>query len=411
VTAWPRLALSAAVLIAGVVFAGSLAAQQRIHLSATAAAAVTRIDPAPGGSARAEIGIDLTNLMARAMLAGGRLDLAATLSLEGATMPDGVLTIGAVGEGYVDRRHPHTYVHELIATARQPLGDRGVAELAVTAGKGFVPFGTDDPMSRPTLRYPVNHHWAQILERALVMVGVRVGPAALEAGLFNGDEPERPWQAPNLSRFGDSWALRASGRLLRHVELQFSHAKVASPEHRAGAGPRAVRWSGSARLERPLGRGRAYGLVEWARTEEADGFFAFDALLLEGEIRAGAHRPYYRFERTERPEEERTADPFRTRRPPNDDAILGITRWTILTVGYAVRLPAVRGVALEPLVEVARAGVAAVGSGLFRPAEFYGGDVIWSVTVGLRLQAGPPHRMGRYGVLETDTSAERHREH
>ena len=41
--------------------------------------------------------------------------------------------------------------------------------LSLTAGKGFAPFGTDDPMSRPVLRYPVNHHLAQILERAVAI--------------------------------------------------------------------------------------------------------------------------------------------------------------------------------------------------------------------------------------------------
>ena len=33
---------------------------------------------------------------------------------------------------------------------------------SLSAGKGFAPFGTDDPMSRPIFRYPVNHHLAQI---------------------------------------------------------------------------------------------------------------------------------------------------------------------------------------------------------------------------------------------------------
>jgi hypothetical protein len=117
-------------------------------------------------------------------------------------------------------------------------------------------------------------------------------------------------------------------------------------------------------------------------------------------VRLGGHRPYYRFERTERPEEERTADPFRTVRPHRDDALLGVTRWTVHTVGYAFGLPPILGVRIEPLVELARAAVAPVGGGLFRPAEFYGDDAIWSFTAALRVSAGGAHRMGRYGVLE-----------
>ena len=51
-------------------------------------------------------------------------------------------------------------------------------------------------MVRPFLRYPVNHHLAQILERAVAIAAVRAGPVLAEAGLFNGDEPERPGQWP-----------------------------------------------------------------------------------------------------------------------------------------------------------------------------------------------------------------------
>jgi hypothetical protein len=42
-------------------------------------------------------------------------------------------------------------------------------------------------MVRPFLRYPVNHHLAQILERAVAIAAVRAGPLLAEAGLFTGD--------------------------------------------------------------------------------------------------------------------------------------------------------------------------------------------------------------------------------
>ena len=67
-------------------------------------------------------------------------------------------------------------------------------------------------MVRPFLRYPVNHHLAQILERALAIAALRAGPVFAEAGLFNGDEPERPGQGPRIGgRFGDSWSGRLTG--------------------------------------------------------------------------------------------------------------------------------------------------------------------------------------------------------
>ena len=48
------------------------------------------------------------------------------------------------------------------------------------------------------MRFPVNHHWSQILERLVLTGGVLVGPVMAEASLFNGDEPEFPPQSPNM---------------------------------------------------------------------------------------------------------------------------------------------------------------------------------------------------------------------
>jgi hypothetical protein len=63
------------------------------------------------------------------------------------------------------------------------------------------------------------------------------------------------------------------------------------------------------------------------------------------------------------------------------------------------------------MVEVTRAGVAAVGTGLFRPAAFYGSDTLWSLTMGVRVRVGPAHRMGRYGVLVVDAPTPEHHGH
>src|SRR6266498_4964828 len=95
--------------------------------------------------------------------------------------------------------------------------------VSISAGKGFAPFGSDDPMNRPALAFPANHHWSQILERAVAVAGVRAGPVTLEAALFNGDEPERPGQWPRISgRFGDSRSGRATLALGRAVQLEGS---------------------------------------------------------------------------------------------------------------------------------------------------------------------------------------------
>jgi hypothetical protein len=142
--------------------------------------------------------------------------------------------------------------------------------------------------------------------------------------------------------------------------------------------------------------------VEWAHTSEAEGFFGFSSLLAEGAWTAGAHRLHYRFERTERPEEERISR-FRTLRPHLENSILGETRWTVHTAGWSAAILDRNGVALSPLVELSYGRVGEVDGGLFDVRQVYGRDDFWSWTMGLRLSyGGGPHRMGRYGAALED---------
>lgn len=370
---------------------------------AQAVVAFEHADPVPGGGALGEVRVVQPALHVHAG-AFGRFRLVGMLNLEGLTIPEGELAPGNWGEGFVDRRHPHTYVHELILTADDLLGRHdGRADISLSAGKGFAPFGTDDPMVRPFLRYPVNHHLSQILERAVAIGAARAGPVVAELGLFNGDEPERPGQWPRIGgRFGDSWSARLTGTVERGLTVQGSHAQVHSPEHRPGAGTDQDKWSISARWERPVRGHPLYGLVEWARTSEAGGFFVFHSLLAEGAWTAGRHRLQYRFERAERPEEERTAA-FRSRRPHLENSILGITRWTTNTIGYEVAVLRSSSVELRPLAEVTYGRIAKVGGGLFEVDDLYGRKGFWALALGARVSAGAPmHRMGRYGVAEEE---------
>ena len=377
-----------------------------IRLGAHGVVLYTRVDPVPNGRSLGEVRLVQPTIMAHVGALSNRLRLLATLNLEGLSIPDGELTPGAWGEGFIDRRHPHTYVHELVLSFDDLLGelDKG-ASVSLAAGKGFAPFGTDDPMSRPPLRYPVNHHLAQILERAIAVAGVRAGPVMLEGGLFNGDEPERPGQWPRVGRFGDSWAGRLTAFPTSQLELQGSRARVHSPEHRPGSGTDQSKWSVSGRWDGTVQGFPVYGLAEWARTSEANGFFVFRSVLAEGAWTVGPSRLHYRFEQTDRPEEERVT-PTRSRRPHLENSIVGISRWTIHTLGYAFGgLPAWQSVRAEPLVELSFGGVRNVGGGLFDPGSFYGKTSFWSISVGVSLDLGMPmHRMGRYGVAQ-DTAA------
>jgi hypothetical protein len=381
---------------------------------AHAVAAVTRVDPTPYGGPLTEIRIVQPTLMADVTALDERLRLTATLNLEGLTIPGGELTVGAWGEGFVDRRHPHTTVHELNIAAIDLLGSLdGGGRAAFVVGKGFVPFGTDDPMVRPLVKYPVNHHLAQILERAVAILQYDAGPVTLETAIFNGDEPERPWQWPLLRRpeggwrFGDSWSARATIRPVGGLELQGSLADVHSPEHRPGAGGDSDKLSLSARWHDAPGWGERYALAEWARTSELEGFFVFQSVLAEGMARRAQWSAAYRFEQTERPEEERLFDPFRSQRPHLENSILGTTRWTLHTVrlAYDVAVP-VGQLRIAPFVEATLGRVAVVGDGVFDLAATYGSNRASSATVGITAGwGGRGHRMGRYGVLATPHSS------
>jgi hypothetical protein len=236
------------------------------------------------------------------------------------------------------------------------------------------------------------------------MAGLRAGPVVLEGGLFNGDEPERPDQWPNMDRFGDSWSARFTVLPVAGVEVSLSRARVHSPEHRPGAGTDAWKWHAAARLQRKVLRQDVYALVEWAETEESDGFFVFQSWLAEAAWRRGGHRPYYRFEQTDRPEDMRTLNLFRSQRPHLENSILGTTRFTIHTVGYQYdwRAP-VRELDVSPFVEGTIGSARNIDGGLLSPEILYRSNDVRSLSAGLRIRwrlAG--HRMGRYGNLLED---------
>ncbi|HWJ14465.1 MAG TPA: hypothetical protein VNS10_12030 [Gemmatimonadaceae bacterium] len=323
-----------------------------------------------------------------------------TLNFEGLTQMRGELSTGGYGEGYVDRRHPHAYVHELLAGVEDSV--RGT-HLSLYAGRGFAPFGSDDPMVRPFEKYPVNHHLAQILERVLVVGAARAGPVIGELGVFNGDEPLSPGSAPKYSRFGDSWSSRVTLLPARYVELAGSVARVKSPEVPDGHGLDQNKWDLYARYDRRTADSRLYGLAEWAHTNEhASGAISTslsswmgEAAVCKKDVMAGL-----RLEGTDRPEEEPLADPFRTPRPPSDLSNLGVSRWTILTLAVSAPRLLLKSFSARPFVEVARIH-AGPGDppGLFDADLRYGTSWMWMFSAGVRLKVGTIHdRMGRYGA-------------
>src|SRR5215203_517721 len=291
--------------------ADSLAkARARFSIGASAIVAGTAALPGVHDRNLAEGYLTQPMLMGRAITPGDRFVADVTLNFENVTLDRGELSAGMYGEGYVDRRHPHTLLHEVAATA---IAGGGRSRFSFTAGKGFVPFGTDDPMSRPFMKYPVNHHLAQILERGMAIGALSSGPFILEIATFTGDEPESPTDMPNWDRFGDSWSARLTANV-KEFEFQGSVAGVESPEQPHGGGLDHRKLSASIRYEY-AGR---YFLGEWARTREVDlgvTAFRFNSFLVEGTLPAGRVNISLRAERTERPEEERLPNLFRTPRP------------------------------------------------------------------------------------------------
>jgi hypothetical protein len=377
-----------------------LASQPKLQLRAGAHAVplLTHVSPILQGASMTEVYLTQPTLLGEVATAGGALRLRSSISLEALTIDRGELGAGAYGEGYVDRRHPHTYLHELMLIVAR---DAGAARASAAFGRGFVPFGTDDPMMRPFVKFPVNHHLGQILERLLVAGGVRAGPFTVEAAVFGGNEPMNARDIGRLDRFGDSWAARFTAEPMTGLELQASRAQVISPEMPTGDGGDQRKWSAAARYSATQKSGSLYALIEWKRTTEIErgrDLFSYGSALLEAAVDHGGWRPALRIERSERPEEERTFDPFRTVWPHGGSHGMGLTRWTIVAARLEKALP-VRGMSAAPFIEASTANVQETAGGLFEPDLFYGSTRIWTVNMGARLGVGwHPARMGRYGV-------------
>lgn len=391
-------------------------------LGAQAIGLVTKASPAHAGRSLTEGYLTQPMVMGSLSAFAQRLALEGMLDLEGITLERGELDGGIWGEGYIDRRHPHTYLHELVATVN---GSSRVARYSLTVGKGFAPFGTDDPMVRPFAKYPINHHIAQIVERLVATAAVRTGPLVIEAASFNGDEPESPSDLPNGSRLWDSWAGRVTLLPAAGIEIQASGANVKSPELATGGGldqrkvNLSLRYEGGQPDEMSMGgepamegmdmpassdtRWHRYALVEWGRSVDLDRgtrVFSFTTALAEAELRNTRLSFAARFETTVRPEEERLADPFRTPLPATDFSIAGRTRWDIISARVSANVAQSRSFGLTPFIEISRQYATALSRpAIFDPRTFYGSNRMWGLSAGVTIAAGMLHRRaGHYGA-------------
>ncbi|HEX6037830.1 hypothetical protein [Longimicrobium sp.] len=347
-------------------------------------------------------------LMLNVASPGQRVVLRTTLNFEALTQPDGELTFGGWGEGFIDRRHPHTLLHEAMLSAN--LWSAAGGSLSVSAGKGFAPYGTDDPMSRPVAKYPTNHHLSQILERWTANVVYLRGAWSVEAGLFGGQEPDGPYDFSNVESFGDSW----SARLIRRFggtgtgapwEVSASYGSVAETHHEEKA--RTALVNGYVRHAGAHRWGTLYGLVEASRSEPEGDERGYYAVLGETMAGIGRHRPYLRVELSTRPEYEREAGEDGFFRYDHDAHAIGSTRWLITSAGYGLQLSGFP-LGASPFVE-AQHNRAWRERGDVDPEALFGQTSFWSLTAGFRifLGSGGPMRMGSYGVLDDMSSNHR----
>ena len=372
----------------------------RDSVSAMLTALSTTVSPALAGRTHTEARVTQPMFAARGSRAGGAFRYSAMLNAEHWTMPDGEAVAGIWGEGFVDRRHPHTVVHELMLSGEVR---RGRVNMSLAGGRGFVPFGTDDPMVRPFTKYPANHHLSQIMERVQLTAAARLGEwAALELSTFNGDEPQSPTAAPQWNRFADSRAARVTFWPLAVVEIQGSVASVRSPEFVRPDGLDQAKGSASLRVV-PHSGVLQYALLEWARTDEryqGRHIITYGSALAEASMRVRQWSFAVRAEQTTRPEDERLLDLFRTARPPNHLVIQGKTRWRIGSAQLVHDLHVVREMHMSLFAEVTRAQSRPLLTPvLLDPRDVIGANAAWHLTAGLRLGVGAmPQRVGRYGV-------------
>ncbi len=339
-------------------------------------------------------------------------------NFEGISMPDGEVTFGGWGEGFIDARHPHTLLHEAMLSFNW--WDAPGGALSLSAGRGFAPFGTGDPMYRPALKYPTNHHLSQILERWTVNASYLADAGlGVEVGVFDGTEPEDWLDVGNYRDFGNSWSGRLSWRfgevtgITAPWEISASYGDVTEVHH--GHEERTVLYNAAIRHDARYDFGALYGLAEASVSDPDDGDGYFSIL---GEVQAslgmGArHHPFYRIEYATRPEYPREGpdgdDFFRY---DHGDHAIGATRWLIQSVGYSFDwspLP----LSARPFVEIGYNQVRLErGPESLNPEALFGGSSFWSFTAGARIfLGGGPMRMGTYGVLDPMTASMRGASH
>lgn len=340
---------------------------------------------------------------------GQRVTLRTTLNFEGMTLEDGELTFGAWGEGFIDKRHPHTLLHEFMLSLN--LWELGEGDLSLSAGRGFVPYGSDDPMSRPGLKFPTNHHLSQLPERWVVSGLYLYDGWGVETSVFGGTESRGPYDFSNINSFGDSWSARVSKRWgpgsgpFSTWEVSTSYARVAGFHH--GMKETNQLWNMALRSgpNGHWGLQEAFVEASFGQQVHNNDFFS---VLAELWFDWSMHQPFVRVEYSSRPEylrDRRAGDSGFFRYDQATDPISS-TLWLTNTVAYAYESTGYP-FSIRPFAEVQHFKIWQDGP-FVDPISLFGSDSFWGLTIGVRVFAGgSPMRMGAYGALDPITSMNR----
>ena len=103
-----------------------MSGNEPFQIGAEATGVVTHESPAIHGRDLTEGYLTKPVIMGQLSPWGEVLSLKMTLDFEGSTIERGELNAGIYGEGYIDRRHPHTYLHELLLSSTKRFQPGGV---------------------------------------------------------------------------------------------------------------------------------------------------------------------------------------------------------------------------------------------------------------------------------------------
>jgi hypothetical protein len=247
--------------------------------------------------------------MAQHTLGPGTFSFRTMLSFEPATVtkreyPE-LFQLGetAFGKPIVDGQHPHDFIMELAALYDvrlgentllsfyfAPMGDPAIGPLAYPHRAS----ASEDPMA------PLGHHLQDSTHIAddVITAGLTYKIVRFEASGFHGREPDEfRWDIDSGKI--DSWSVRATTNPAQNWSLQYSFARLTSPEA-LHANEDLDRMTASVMYNRPLARGNWANTLLWGRNRSSEGI-VWNSYLAESTLQfAGRNYVWGRIENVDR---------------------------------------------------------------------------------------------------------------